>query len=89
MANCVWIAGLLWDLLVALFISIVVRVIHSQMVCIPEEYCGRQSLDSRTAVGLAGNVAHIHNGQSRRQSGTPGCTSRGFCSAGQLNTDTF
>jgi hypothetical protein len=34
------------------------------MDCIPKAYCGRLSLDSRTAVGLAGSVAHIHNGQS-------------------------
>jgi hypothetical protein len=86
-ADRLWIAGLLWDL--QLLISIIVSLIHSLLVCIPEEYCGRQSLDSRTAVGLAGSVARIRNGQSRRQSGKPGCTSRGFCSAGQLNTGTF
>jgi hypothetical protein len=88
-ADCLWIAGLLWELLAALLISIMVSLIHSLMDCIPEAYCGRLSLDSRTAVELAGSVAHIHNGQSRRQSGKPGCTSRGFCSAGQLNTDTY
>jgi hypothetical protein len=83
--DCLWIAGLLWDLL----ISITVRLIHSLMDCVPEAYCGRLSLDSRTAVGLAGSVVRIHNGQSHRQSDKPGCTSRGFCSAGQLNTDTL
>jgi hypothetical protein len=63
-ADCLWIAGLLWDLLAALLIPITVSLIHSLMDCIPEAYCGRQSLDSRTAVGLAGSVAHNHNGQS-------------------------
>ncbi len=56
MSDRLWIAGLLWDLL----ISIVVSLLHSLMDYIPEVYCGRQSLDSRTAVGLA----YIHNGQS-------------------------
>ncbi len=56
MADSLWIAGLLWDLL----ISITVSLIHSLTVCIPEVYCGRPSLDSRTAVGLAGSIAHIH-----------------------------
>jgi hypothetical protein len=88
-ADRLWIAGLLWELLAAWLVSITVSLIQSVVDCIPEAYCGRPSLDSRTAVGLAGSVARIHNGQSRRQSGTPGCTSRGFCSAGQLNTDTF
>ncbi len=60
MADCLWIAGLLWDLL----ISIMASLIHSLMVCIPEAYCGRLSLDSRAAVGLAGSIAHIHNVQS-------------------------
>ncbi len=82
MVDRLWIAGLLWDLLAALLISIMVSIIHSLIDCIPEACCGRLSLDSRTPVGLAGSVARIHNGQSRRQSGTPGCTSRGFCSAG-------
>jgi hypothetical protein len=59
-ADRLWIAGLLWDLL----ISITVSLIHSLMICIPEVYCGRLSLDSRTAVGIAGSVARIHNGQS-------------------------
>ncbi len=60
MADCLWIAGLLWDLL----ISIMVSLIHYQMVFIPEAYCGRLSLDSRTAVGLTGSADRIHNGQS-------------------------
>ncbi len=64
MVDCLWIAKLLWDLLAALLISIMVSLIHSLMDCIPEVYCGRPSLDCRTAVGLAGSVAHIHNGQS-------------------------
>ncbi len=34
------------------------------MVCIPEVYFRRLSLDSRPAVGFAGSFAHIHNGQS-------------------------
>jgi hypothetical protein len=59
-ADCFWIAGLLLDLL----ISIMVSLIHFLMICIPEVYCGRPSLDSRTAVGLTGSIAHIHNGQS-------------------------
>jgi hypothetical protein len=59
-ADCLWIAGLLWDLLAALLISVTVSLIHSVMDCIPEGYCGRLSLDSRTAVGLA----YIYNGQS-------------------------
>jgi hypothetical protein len=63
-ADCLWIAGLLWDLLGALLVSKMVSLIHSLMDCIPELYCGRLCLDSRTAVGLAGSVAHIHNGQS-------------------------
>ncbi len=56
MADCLWIAGPMWDLL----ISIMVSLIHSLMVCIPEAYCGKLSLDSRTAVGLAGSIAYIH-----------------------------
>jgi hypothetical protein len=59
-ADRLWIAGLLWDLLAALLISIMVSLIHSLMDGIPEAYCGRPSLDSRTAVGLA----YIHNGRS-------------------------
>ncbi len=51
--------GLLWDLLAALLISITVCLIHSLLDCIPEVYCGRPSLDSRTALSLAGNVARI------------------------------
>ncbi len=43
-----------------------VSLIHSLKDCIPKAYCGRQSLDSKTAVGLAGSVAHINNGQSYR-----------------------
>ncbi len=64
MTDCLWIAGLLWDLLAVLPISIMVSLIHSIMDCITEVYCGRPSLDSRTAVELAGSVAHIHNGWS-------------------------
>ncbi len=60
MADCLWIAGLLWDFL----ISIMVSLIHSLMFCIPEAYCDRLSLDSRSAVGFAGSFAHIHIGQS-------------------------
>jgi hypothetical protein len=59
-ADSILIAGL-WDLLAALLISFKVSIIHSIMDCIPEVYCGRPSLDSRTAVVLAGSVAHIHN----------------------------
>ncbi len=64
MADRLWIAGLLWDLLAALLISITVSLIQSLVDCIPEVYCGRPSLDSRTAVGLAARVARIHNDQS-------------------------
>ncbi len=60
MADCLWIAGLLWDLLISKMASL----IHFLMDCLPEGYCDRMSLDSRTAVGLAGSIAHIHNGQS-------------------------
>jgi hypothetical protein len=62
--DCLWIAGLLWDLLAALLIPIMASLIHYLMVRIPEAYCGRLSLDSRTAVGLAGSIAHTNNGQS-------------------------
>jgi hypothetical protein len=58
--DCLWIAGLLWDLL----ISIMSSLIHTLMDCIPEVCCGRLSLDSRAAVGNAGSVAHIFKGQS-------------------------
>jgi hypothetical protein len=40
-ADCLWIAGLLWDLLT----SIMVSLIQSRMDCIPEVFCGRLSLD--------------------------------------------
>jgi hypothetical protein len=63
-ADRLWIAGLLWDLLAALLISITVSLIQSLMNGIPAVYCDRLSLDSRTAVGLAGSVADSHNGQS-------------------------
>jgi hypothetical protein len=58
-ADSLLIAGLLCDLLAALLIFIMVSLIHSLMVCIPEAYCDRLSLDNRTTVGLA----YIHNGQ--------------------------
>ncbi len=64
MADCLWIAGLLWDLLAALIVSIMVSLINFLIDCIPEVYFGRLSLDSRTAVGHAGSVANIHNCQS-------------------------
>ncbi len=60
MADCLWIAGLLWDLL----ISIIASLIHFLMDCLPEVYCDRLSLDSRTAVGLPGSVVRIHYGKS-------------------------
>jgi hypothetical protein len=63
-ADHLWITGLLWDLLGALLISITVSLIQSLMDGIPAVYCDRLSLDSRTAMGLAGSIAHIHNGQS-------------------------
>jgi hypothetical protein len=63
-ADCLWIAGLLWDLLAALIVSITVSLINFLIECIPEVYFGRLSLDSRTAVGLAGSADRIHNGQS-------------------------
>jgi hypothetical protein len=62
MAHPLWLEELLWDLLAALLISIMVSLIHSLMVCTPEVYCGKPFLDSRTDVGLADSVAHIHNG---------------------------
>jgi hypothetical protein len=63
-ADRLWIAGLLWDLLATLLLSKMVSLIHSLLDCIAEVYCDRPSLDSMTAVGLAGSVAHTHNGQS-------------------------